>query len=895
MSARPLLVVVALAAALVPARPALAGDITTVTIPLYEAKRAYEKAWRACFALREGSDLVFETCDRARLRSTYEAYHGRWQAFCASPHPHTDPFAGTEGRSWSSDEFKRLQLQQSEFRVWVELCSWTDRATARSSNLFTWQKDSSSLSWETTETLIAESVFRSHHRAAASEPALWWFPYEEYVASTERLCRYLAKFGRPEFGHLTAPLWTQRCAASDLMAFALDPAIFPPKKPSSGSGGLSLDDLTGDGAATTGGTAVPDERPPADEKTETPPTPPPAPRAVKLTVTLAGRDPASISAIPVPSTLDLVITGVDADTGEPARLAKVDVSLGDVAIPFARVDDGRKVAWDRLDDAGRYTAKLVTRVPRQGDDYLRLTELPLSLTLTVTLKTDEGTRLAHASWTRPFNLTLYHGFTVGPDLAKRAVAGPPAFEYKNLVVAAEAHPDGGFGVLVTPAPNGSLQKDLSRGEQKLSDCALTWPDKLLLRLSAPPVRFGARFDIGLVDALTAAEHEERIRAEVRAFVADMRLSPEWKKDVIDDLARVRFEYDPDAGGGDTVFKDGLTSGGRISVPYRAEDYWVHGSSPDLYNPAFHQNIYVIVLHELGHWLHKRVVERHPWLHIVHAKLRAGGHKTWDVDADTFAFKRPFVAWMEATADTFAYLAFAHWERRQAAFAASKYHVRGYLDDFASDTVASQALERTRRGDWVEGLHTRYWLALYGGETRRRPALVFADLLATMLQFTADWDNWEGGIHAAPARTIDRWVWTKANTPSHLGLTTTGDPYTLAARYRLIPEGEPTPTVGVLGESPADVAVEVDGKRYTLADTPVVPVPPRGRLRVVRGPVALDVSSAATRMMVRLETGAVAEPRDAGLVALVSGDASAVGPVSIVTPTTLAQAIGTVFR
>jgi|GEM_PF-2816910 len=876
-----LLVAVALATLVAPSR-ARAIDIDGVILPLRAAEDAYERAWRSCFNLRDSFDTVIAGCDRDALQRAYDDYEARRRSLCTRPLPRVDPFTQTTKRSWDSDEFDALKMKQTEFRLWVELCSWTDRGAARASNLFTWNKGSTSMNHEPMDATIAEAVYRKLRRMAPGDAASWWYPYQRYASRAHRLCRSLAKHGPPEYGALKSEEWAKRCAAPDLAAFALDPTIFPDRKPG-GSGGPSLEDLIGDGAATGGG-GPPGDAPPPTVTTPDPKSPP-VPQRVQLRVTLAGRDPGTLTAIPVPAELELVVTGVDADTGEPARLVNVDVSFGDARVPFARVDDGKKLAWSRLDDSGRYVTKLIVRAPRRYDDYLRLNELPLTLPLEVSLKRDDGTRLAQRRWERPFNLALYHGVTVGPDMEPRDVGGPPAFEMRPLQLAAESYEDGAFAVLVSPSLNRDLAKDPTLSERKLSYLFLVWPDELLLRLPVAAPKYGARFDVGVADALSASEHEERLRAAVRAFVGDMGLSAAWKKDVLDDLASVRFEYDPNASGGDTLFKDGLNGGGRISIPYAAEAYWAR---------AVDDELYANVLHELGHWLHKRVVERHPWLHVVHAKLRAGAHKTWEVDASTAAFKRPFVAWMEATAEAFAYLAFAHWERRVPELLESPYHVRGYLDGFADDSAAIAALKQVRRGDQVEGLHTRYWIALYGAETKRRPARVFADILATMIQFTDDPDNWEGGIHAAPARTIDRWIWTKASFPSHLGVRVTGDPYAVAARYRLIPEGDPAPTLGVLGESPADVAVEVGGAERELSKTPVLPVDPGVRVRVLRGPVTLDVSSAKTRMMVRLETGAVVVVRGPGLVALVAGGATAVGPVSIVTPSSLAQATGTVF-
>ena len=828
------------------------------------AWEAYVTAWKACWS-EDWPKSPRRGCQADAVATAFEAYTRERDWLCAQPLTHRHPFVTAPGQPPVGGTLEARKRQQSEFFVWREFCAWSDPAVWNTPGLYFAPPKGRPGASVLHDAERAEGYLRQLRGRFPARDA-WWYPYSRYVEHTRIACRYVAEHGISGSGYedYDATRWAARCASDDLLAFAgTEGAPTPPPTPDPPP---AVD--------------PPAPRPP----TVAPPEPPPVPRDVELSVTLAGHPPDALAALPVPGELALVVSAVDG-AGTPLRLARVEVTLEDPRPRFVKLDRGPGASFDRLDDAGRWEAKLVLRTPKPLDDYLELTEVPLAVTLAVTLKTDGGAMLARARWTRPLNLALFHGVTLGPDLKPRDAAAPSCQPSISLV-AEDRRAGGAFAVLVHPLSRKRLAREPTFAGPP-APLAILWPDDTPLWVDVPTVAPGGRYDLGERDVLTVAEHEARIREVVARFVRAMPLAPAVRDRTLTHLAAVPFVYDPAAG--DTIFREEKLGPGRVVVGDTAAAFWGRYATGNFLN----------ALHELGHFMHHTLVERHPYWSIKYGYMHRGhGHNTWSpaaVEEDAYAAThRRFTSFTEATADLFALLALVQWRADVPDVTRSVYYRLDWLGEYGDDAGALRALADHPRGDEVEGVQARFLVALYGRAVDDAPAWVFADFVATMAQFAEDLDNLEWYMPGAAARTIDRWIWAKAHNDSAIGVSVTGDPFLLASRYRLL-DAPPIPTLSQLDTGARLRVGDGPGARELRFDaTPVTEVPLNTPLTVRAGTVVADLSTAAERRVVRLATGTEVVIRGPGLIALRAGQLTALDGVTVVTPTALLQPKGTFF-
>ena len=863
MSTRhPLKWALALAVALL-AQDALALDsfdrVNRASRPAWEA---YVKAWRVCWDENWPKSPRLG-CEADAVTTAFEAYTRERDWVCAQPLAHRHPFVTVPGQAPVGGTLEARKHQQSEFFVWREFCAWSDATAWNTPGLY-FAPPKGRPGASVLNDAERDERYLRQLRGRFPAPDIWWYPYSRYVEHTRIACRYVAEHGIAGGGYedYDAAKWAARCASRDLLAFAGTEGAPTPPPPA---------------------TDPPPPKSPADPPPKSPTDPPPVPRDVKLTVTLAGHAPEALTALPVPGELALVVSAVDG-AGKPLRLARVEATLEAPRPRFVKLDRGAGATFDRLDAAGRWEAKLVVREPKPLDDYVELAELPLSVTLAVTLKTDGGDVLAYKRWTRPLNLALFHGVTLGPDLKPRDAAAASA-QPSISFVAEDRHPGGAFALLASPLSRARLAHDPTFAGPAAT-LAVFWPDDTPLWVEVPSPAPGARYDLGELDVLSVAEHEARIREVVARFVRAMPLTPAIRDRTLTQLAGVPFVYDPAAG--DTVFREERLGPGRVIVGEPAATFWGRYTTGNFLN----------ALHELGHFMHHTLVERHPYWSFKYGRHRGHGHNTWSpaaVEEDAYAAtNRRFTSFTEATADLFALLALIQWRADVPDITRSVYYRFDWLGEYADDAGALKALAAHPRGDEVEGVQARFLVALYGRAVDTDPAAVFTDYYATMAQFAEDLDNLEWYMPGAAARTIDRWIWAKAHNDSVVGVPVTGDPFLLASRYRLL-DAPPIPTLSQLGVGARlRVGDGAAARELRFDATPVAEVPLNTPLTVRAGTVVADLSTAAERRIVRLAAGTEVVIRGPGLIALRVGQLTALDGVTVVTPTALLQPKGTFF-
>ncbi len=151
-------------------------------------------------------------------------------------------------------------------------------------------------------------------------------------------------------------------------------------------------------------------RPPRSPKVklqEPDPRPPPAPRG-RLAVNIESKTGIA-DVIPLENETLLTVELTD-EAGGPLRLMKVEVT---VDVPFVRVRDVGKMAFDYADDSGRFQARIVGLLERLKEDHPDPRTVPLGVTLRVRATTEAGAEVALATHQVPLNLARISGTTVG--------------------------------------------------------------------------------------------------------------------------------------------------------------------------------------------------------------------------------------------------------------------------------------------------------------------------------------------------------------------------------------------------------------------------------------------------------------------------------------------------
>jgi hypothetical protein len=616
--------------------------------------------------------------------------------------------------------------------------------------------------------------------------------------------------------------------------------------------------------------------------------------------------------IPIPGEVPLSITVTDQD-GLPLKKATAIITLVDGhKMPFLTIENDQ--AW--LDEKGQFSTKLTTRDPA-GMDYVYLTDIPLEATISVEIKDrEESNTLGQIEVKRPFNLALIHGVTVGPDMEPRAEEFAPELVpdrpdmsklvdiAKELLFDQEKNDRGDFWILVRPYYPRTMQPP-PKGVWHLK-----WSmfDHLPLHypLPNPPVP-GKVLELGKIDVLTPEEHEARLTQIVGEFLIAMPLKPGARQGVWDNLYALTFAVDASK---DVPFyrDNALDWSGTIYYPDKPENYW--GQNPQKGNdPA-----YVIISHELGHFLHHALIERHGYRHFCY-KFGVGlGHNTWqppdltikNVDLAPMTAKE-YTSFSESNADFFASLLIPFWLKHHPEMAESIYlQDLGYLAEFDTDEKAMDVVSAGIPGFIVEGVQTRFLRAIYARYLADRPEWAYADYLATMWLYMEKPEHWTPSFLTRPARTISQWAQTKARLGSPISLTTTfafaagNSTLVLAEKYKVLKPPEPSPVTTYPVVLPLDTAVRpvvrIGSQTVDFAnwDLPAAKANVGEEIEVEHGAVALAPSGDRDGGTVVLKEKAKVILRDLATVEVQRGVVAIEGPVKAQTRNATVKPSGTVY-
>ncbi len=543
-------------------------------------------------------------------------------------------------------------------------------------------------------------------------------------------------------------------------------------------------------------------------------TTPPGPAALELLV----QGP---NLLPIMGSGDVQVTVRDAQTHVPVKDATVRITMLDQAkLPFVTL---QQPAQGPVPASTPFVRRITVNQPDQAmvdDGRLRLYDMPLSVRLKVEawLNANPAVR-AEREWSAKMDLLLLRGTTVGPDMQPRSEAKPPRLLGGGATrphLASQLHPTnpGEFFVLV----RASFYSD---------QCTLAWPPGCRLGLQVPMTRFSARMagqraeagatvNLGKIDLLEPAEHEQRLKIWMAEFLDAMGFDNGHLSTTKAAIAALPVQYLN--GSADTPPRYGA---GRIEVFQSPEDFWgklafAPGDPP-----------YAIFLHELGHAVHKGMVDR--WLDTLSmwdACFVGGGHSTWTTPDAATEKGRAMTAFFEALADFHAYCVYhwldvAHPEFRQD----SLYYDRGYLAEFDGD---SRALAARSLGGWqVEGVVTTFLRELYRDEftaDRASGATVFGQVL----RMAEAWKSESWLLRWVPARTITEWVAMKRKHAPVPGLDA------LVQKYGLT-EGATGRVLLPTGSTATPVRAAISGTAYTLlGDNAVLDVPDGQTVTMLEG-------------------------------------------------------------
>ncbi len=571
--------------------------------------------------------------------------------------------------------------------------------------------------------------------------------------------------------------------------------------------------------------------------------------------------------------------GPEAPTCTPvkAKSATVEVLDPDL-LPFVTLDEPRPVG-----DSFATTIHVAT--PSSASPDLeglwragkRDGASPLSLRLLVRARPAGDDSGVEGLATIPLELALLRGTTVDAAMDPRTEKDPPILKTSpriQLTSSLSSLETGVFYVLVNPSVAYRDPKFVWR-----STChsPLVLPLAVIAERRNLDVNLstGTFLDVGAVELLSPDEHERRIKGWVREFLAAMGFENGRVADAGRELVLVHVRYDvpgisqPQYGTGPMESTMGLA--GSIQVGASAMDYWGTNAFEGEDLP------YVIFFHELGHYVHKKTVDR--WLEacLWDKKWAGAEHFTWTpptVRRVAFSEKGVMMtSFFEATADFFAYAMFRFVEQTHPELKESLFLARGYLEGFDTDARAMEALHLG--GCRVEGIQTSFWRELYASLLRSTPARAFGDFLRTTEAFKAE--SWI--MRWVPARTIPQWVAMKrkhggAGSGRLEGLARKYGVESCSAGFLLVPAAAGQPAV-----------VTIDGTRHALVGRHLTRgLAPGALVAVEQGTVAVIVQRWAPESpgaTLGASTGTSFRFRSATEVEVLRGSLAVDGPITVV--------------
>ncbi len=468
----------------------------------------------------------------------------------------------------------------------------------------------------------------------------------------------------------------------------------------------------------------------------------------------------AVATIPVPGATPLRVRVRD-HAGKPVNDASVTLMLAEPSqTGFCMLNGGGKATAKQVGD-GLYEVVLSCAAISQelvdaGNLDISTLALNCGIRASVTCKSGSS---AVAAMHAPFELIRLQGVSTGPALKPREIPVLAQYTYETQQgrkrVAALARQrvkgvTGGFCLLLPSADIGYDGGFFWGGE---TGHCLRLPLSILRpRFKGQPVGPGSTVDLGGIDVLTANEHEERAKKWVWDFLQAMQFDNGRLSVARMATRNVPFQYNSDKGPS--------YSSGVIYLAGPSESWWGDVEDP---NTTDHTPSYVTVVHEMGHIVHKHMVDDCLDLLgcLCDARLSTGDHETWTIPDRFWTASKETVTFFEATADFFAYCVYQFIKKNHPEFVKqSVYWDEGYLALFSSHDKAWTV--KRKGGHLMEGVQTTFLRDVYDTHMASgTPERAFGDFLRVMDKYKQE--SWI--FRWAPARTIREWLAMRMKLPN----------------------------------------------------------------------------------------------------------------------------------
>ncbi|HPR64203.1 MAG TPA: hypothetical protein PK014_08260 [Thermoanaerobaculia bacterium] len=589
--------------------------------------------------------------------------------------------------------------------------------------------------------------------------------------------------------------------------------------------------------------------------------------------------------IPVPGNAVITIKATDSQ-GQPQTGVSGTLSIRDHhRASFISLENPSF----QLDSSGTCSTTLTTRKPGETDVTF-LDTIPLSIIVEAALDGEEGSLKTAESDPLPLGLVRIHGVTTGPDMEPRYNPSPPVLmpRFAHLLSSTQVHsqrqeyPEGEFFILARIPTTEELArvKDIYH---------IFWNDGARSKLDIPlkgNLQAGEVLEIGKVDLLSPLEHEARVKGYVREFIEAMPLTSGARGHLLGDLSTLSFRE------GSTGMVPNYTMlefdpPGQIHIPGSAGEYW-DGNPYRVASPIHDIDpAYAIVFHEMGHFIHQRLVETAK-LKLFYNLLKGMGsrHTTWSAPDTSSGLSQRVTSFNEATADFFAFLMFHFLKDRHPEFSQSVYFNRGYLAEFDTEEKARNLA--FSGGCRIEGIQTTFLKTLYGSTLTGSPPLVFGDYLRVMLMKKDDawFTKW------IPARTMREWVVLKEK---YGGIPTT-DLRQTATRLNILPCTD-QPEITIMPRTSAGGMFTVNGHTLTAKDSTTLHGILIGEeILITRNPFAVMMADTTRGEMIQLSVpqGTRFRFNSATEVQVLDGIMGVRGAITVTTPNGTYTPEGTVW-
>jgi pimeloyl-ACP methyl ester carboxylesterase len=457
------------------------------------------------------------------------------------------------------------------------------------------------------------------------------------------------------------------------------------------------------------------------------------------------------------STLDLHVDSLPEDSVK--RSYRVEVSLHNASLlPFITITRPEGIT----DSLGDFKTEITFREPAPGD-YISLGNLPLQARFNIRLfKQQSDTLVFQRDTLVPLGMTLITGKTTGPGFRPRKEP-PPRLNQIIYQIVSESDSTGHFYLLFNTTSYDKNRRQLEKlaGQtqqntvHRMEHFVLQWPEDatfpLTFQLDSLKKDFlpGEKITIGkngMLDILTPAEQENRLKNIISSFVKAMPLTKKAEAALLKKLDSLSFRYSAETQTPVWLFRENA-----IAIPGDSRTCW------NLNNKNT-STVYTSVLSALGHFLQQSLCNNH---HRHFAFLQSGKQEP---DSALFNVK-----------------AYRTFHRTEAGF--FRYLLENFLTNKGNGLVTKSVFYQ--KTDTAKmSLPVRFLIHYYGNLCQQKPALVYCDFLFTEILYSDMTANGE------PAGTIRTWLQAKMKNGRKAYIVKTSGPLPLVRKYGLLPDKQP---------------------------------------------------------------------------------------------------------